>query len=74
MITFINDIRQDYRHADFVSVSNSGLGYATSPYIGANFGDPKPEDMCLKEWLRAWDRYEERIQAMKMRGEYERDY
>lgn len=53
MITFINDIRQDYKHADFFSVSNSGLGYA--PMQGsagdtlAVIFDSKEEDRAFLE-------------------------
>lgn len=53
MITFINDIRQDYKHADFFSVSNSGLRYA--PMQGsagdtlAVIFDGKEEDSAFLE-------------------------
>ncbi len=70
---YVNDIRQDWRHADFVSMSSSGLQYTTTPYISANFGDPKPADMSLKDWIKAWDTTEKRIHDMKMRGEYYED-
>lgn len=74
---FINDIRQDYRHHAFFSPSACGLEYSTLPLVA--FGemggdDPKPADMSITDWIKAWDTYEKRVEAMKMRGEWERDY
>lgn len=74
--TYLNDTKQDYRHVAFFSPSESGLGYSTLPReaFGGMGYDAKPEDMSLKDWLKAWDTYEQRVEAMKMRGEWERDY
>lgn len=58
---FVNDIRQDWRHADFVSMSNSGLGYA--PIQGsagdtlAVIFDSKEEDRAFLETHHQHEKY-----------------
>lgn len=75
---FINDIKQDYRHHAFFSPSNAGLGYSTLPReafgeMGGAEADPKPADMSLKDWIKAWDTYERMCEEWKRAGDWDRD-